>query len=233
MNNNAAASPQRRFGCLQVLGIVLLAVILAVGATVWVVHSYIFPGDFKPVVLSRKEESRLNAKLAMLNQYDTATTAADRQAGRTTPSQAGPAPLQPERYSESGANRDISFTEKELNALLAKNTDLATKLAIDLADDLISAKLLVPVDQDFPVLGGQIIKVRAGLELAFRAGKPVVVLKGISLMGVPIPGAWLGGLKNVDLIQQYSAEPGFWQAFAAGVDELRVEEGRLWLTLKE
>jgi len=35
---------------------------------------------------------------------------------------------------------------------LATNTDLAHKLAIDLSKNLASAKLLVPLDPDMPVL---------------------------------------------------------------------------------
>ena len=101
-------------------------------------------------------------------------------------------------------------------ALPARYTDLARKLAIDLSDDLVSAKLLLPVDEDFPIMGGRILKVRAGAELAYRNGKPVVVLRGVSIMGVPIPNAWLGGLKNVDLVSEFG-DAGFWKAFSDGV----------------
>jgi hypothetical protein len=132
-----------------------------------------------------------------------------------------------------GAAREIALSERELNALLAKNTDLARKLAIDLSGDLVSARLLVPVDPDFPILGGQTLKVRAGVEVAYRTGKPVVILKGVSLMGVPLPNAWIGGLKNIDLVQEFGAEEGFWKSFAAGVDDIHVEEGRLVIKLKE
>ncbi|MFA7593574.1 MAG: hypothetical protein WCY26_07530, partial [Thiohalobacteraceae bacterium] len=61
----------------------------------------------------------------------------------------------------------------------------------------------------------------------------VVVLKGVSLMGVPLPNAWIGGLKNIDLVQEFGAEQGFWKAFADGVEDIRVEDGRLKITLKE
>ena len=71
--------------------------------------------------------------------------------------------LKPEPYSEQGAERSISLTERELNALLAKNTNLARKLAIDMSDDLMSARAIIPVDEDFPVLGGQTIRVNAGV----------------------------------------------------------------------
>jgi hypothetical protein len=141
--------------------------------------------------------------------------------------------LKPERYSEAGAKREVSFNERELNALLAKNTDLARKLAIDLSADLVSAKLLVPMDPDFPVLGGKTLRFNAGLEMAYVNGQPRVVLKGVSVMGVPVPSAWLGGLKNVDLVTEFGASPGFWKSFAEGVEDIRVEDGRIKIKLKE
>jgi hypothetical protein len=96
-----------------------------------------------------------------------------------------------------------------------------------------SAKLLVPVDEDFPFMGGQILKVRAGMELAYRDNRPIVILKGISIMGVPIPNAWLGGMKNIDLVEYYGNESGFWKAFADGVDNIQIEDGNVTLLLKE
>ena len=116
---------------------------------------------------------------------------------------------------------------------MAKNTDLARKLAIDLSDDLVSAKLLVPMDPDFPILGGQILKVRTGVEVAYRDSKPVVVLRGVSIMGVPMPNAWIGGIKNIDLVQEFGNDKGFWKSFADGVEDIRVEDGRIKIKLKE
>ena len=141
--------------------------------------------------------------------------------------------LTPQAYSEVGAKREVSLTERELNSLLAKNTDLARKLAIDLSDNLMSAKLLVPVDQDFPVLGGKTLRVTGGLEVAYENDKPIVVLRGVSIMGVPIPNAWLGGMKNIDLVKEFSTSEGFWKAFADGVEDIHVEDGRLKINLKE
>lgn len=79
---------------------------------------------------------------------------------------------------------------------------MAERFAIDLSDNLASAKLLLPVPPDFPLLGGNTIAINAGLELAYENGHPIVVLQGVSVWGVPIPNAWLGGLKNVDLVQE-------------------------------
>jgi hypothetical protein len=199
-----------------------------------VIRTYIFPAEFRPVELSAKEEQVLNAKLERLDTLQARRTrGATRIARQNAADAANPEFLEPEAYSEAGADRSITLSERELNGLLAKNTDLARKLAIDLSENLLSAKLLVPVDEDFPILGGQILKVRAGLELAYRGNRPIVVLKGVSVMGVPVPNAWLGGMKNIDLVEYYGQETGFWKAFADGVDNIHIEDGNITMVLKE
>jgi hypothetical protein len=204
---------------LQVVGAVLLTMLLTVGFTYWVLTQTLFLKSFTPVELKPTEELALNAKLRVLgvevSEYDVQGN------------------LKPEAYSEVGAKREVSFSERELNAMLAKNTDLAQKMAVDLSDGLVSAKILVPLEEDFPVLGGKTLRIHAGAELAFLNGKPIVKLKGVSVMGVPVPNAWLGNLKNVDLVNEFGADPGFWQSFSEGVEHLYVEEGQMVIKLKE
>ena len=224
-----SANSGARFGWLKLLAIIVVATSVSSLIAVWAVSTYLFPREFKPVTLSAKEEDVLEQKLGRLDSMQRARISARH---RPSPG-ASPPTLKPERYSEEGASREIVLTEKELNALLAKNTDLATRLAIDLSDDLASAKLLVPLDEDFPLFGGKTLKVSAGLELAYVAGKPVVAIAGVSLWGVPIPNAWMGNLKNVDLVEEFGGRGGFWSAFAAGVDEIRIDDGRMLVRLKE
>jgi hypothetical protein len=237
-NDNGAVSKttKKRFGCLQVFGFIVVAVIITAGATVLIFKTYFFPSAFKPVTLNPHEEQVLATKLKKLDTID-ADVKLDKKAGLKRPSIAGrydsTGTLEPEPYSEKNIKREIIFSERELNALLAKNTNLAKKLAIDLSDDLVSAKLLVPVDEDFPILGGKILRVRTGVGFAYAKGKPVVVLKGITIMGVPLPNAWLGGIKNIDLVKEFGADKGFWKTFSEGIEDIRVKEGRLKITLKE
>lgn len=215
------AGPAQRPTWPRTLAVVLISIAATAVVTAWLITTFIFPTAFTPVSLSPREERTLEAKLQRLEPT--------RQHGGQTLRP----PLQPERYSEAGATREVVLTERELNALLAKNTDLATRLAIDLSDNLASAKLLVPLDEDFPVLGGKTVKLTAGLELRYAAGRPVVVLRGVSLWGVPLPNAWLGNLKNVDLVREFGGEQGFWKSFAAGIEDIRVEDGVLRIKLKE
>ncbi|MBX2868927.1 MAG: hypothetical protein KTR18_09640 [Acidiferrobacterales bacterium] len=212
-------------GCLFIGLIVLGTIAISVGLTIWIMTQYIFPKQFEPVELSGKEQQKLEQKLKAFEGLES-TQSLSNQSGTS-------GELQPEKYSEVGADRRIELTERELNGMLAKNTDLAQRLAIDLSDSLASGKLLVPLDPDFPIMGGKTLKLSAGMELAFRHDKPIVVLKGVSVMGVPIPNAWLGNLKNVDLVREFGGSEGFWKSFSDGVENIEVTEGKLVIQLKE
>ncbi len=237
-NDNSVASniTGKRFGCLQVFGLMVVVIIITAGITTLIFKTYLFPSEFKPVTLNPHEEQVLTTKLEKLD-FIGADVDLYRKDILKKPSKADRfdsiATLEPEPYSEKNIKREIMFTERELNALLAKNTDLARKLAIDLSDDLVSAKLLVPVDEDFPVLGGKVLRVRTGMVFTYDKGKPVVILKGITIMGVPIPNAWLGGIKNIDLVKEFGTEKGFWKTFSDGVEDIKINEGHLKITLKE
>ena len=216
----------------QIFLIILITVAITAALSFWVIRTYIFPSEFRPVELSAKEEQVLDEKLERLDQLQVRHTRGYAKAQKDAAAAAGER-LEPEAYSEAGADRSITLSERELNSLVASNTDLAKRLAIDLSEGLLSAKLLINVDEDFPILAGQTIKVRTGVEMAYRDGRPIVILKGVSVMGVPIPNAWLGGMKNIDLIEQYGANQGFWKAFADGVDNIEVGDGSIRLQLKE
>jgi hypothetical protein len=208
--------------------LIIVTVVVTSIITVWLTMMYLFPKEFRPVNLSEREQNVLEEKISRLD-----TTGDYTSVSRYNSKRKPEKPLKPEKYSEKGADREIRFTEREINGLLANNTNLATRLVIDLSDDLASAKLLIPMDPDFPILGGKTLKVTAGLELKYAHGKPVIALKGVSLMGVPIPNAWLGGLKNVDLVKEFGEEDGFWKSFSEGIEYIRVKDGHITIKLRE
>ena len=204
---------------LKVMSITVLVTLIciAIGAFVWV--NYLFPTAFKAVSLSTSEAQVLDRKLHVVNLSELSVNASNTA-------------LKPEPYSESDQARRVVFSEREVNALLAHNTEFADKLAIDFSQDLASATWLLPLDPEFPVLGGKTLKLTAGLELAFKAERPVVKLRGISLWGVPLPNAWVGYKKNIDLVNEFGAQGGFWNAFADGIEELVVEDEQIVIQLK-
>lgn len=219
----------------KIVLIVVAITMLTSLLTVWLATAYLFPREFKPVKLNDHEAQVLNAKLALL---EPGTGSTERAPGKqlnesnSVRSKRRASPT-PERYNEADASRLIRLSERELNALLARNTNLAHKLAIDLSEDLASAKLLIHLNPDLPFLGGKTLRVTAGLELRYENRNPVVMLKGVSIWRIPMPNAWLGGIKNVDLVKQFGTKKGFWHAFAAGVENIRVEEGSLSIQLRE
>jgi hypothetical protein len=233
VTNIEARKKTAGFRGIHVLWIVLGTIILTAAVTYWAVRTYIYAKDFEPVVLNQTEQQQLDGKLVALGYQPEATAAvAQKQAADASELDAS-GRLKLQKYSEKGGKRDLSFSEKELNALLASNTDMAKKLAIDLSRDLVSVRLLVPVDRDFPLLGGKTLRLSTGVEMSYKNGRPRVVLKGVTIMGVPIPNAWIGGLKNIDLITEFGDEQGFWKSFADGVEDIHVEDGQLKVKLKE
>jgi hypothetical protein len=238
LNNNQMIEQKegkKGFSGLQVLGIVSVVMVVTVVATLLAARAYLFPKPFAPVVLTQVEQQQLESKLDRLDTTSSSPHISQTKVEKIEPESdyTSDGNLRPHAYTEDGASREVSFTEREVNAMIATNTDLADKLSIDLADNLVSARMLVPLDQDFPMLGGKVIRLKAGVELAYKDGRPVVKLRGISLMGVPLPNAWLGGMKNIDLVNEFSADEGVWKAFSDGVESISIAEGRIQVQLKE
>ncbi len=124
-----------RLGLLQVLGIVALVVVITALFTArWVKH-YLYASKFTPTVLTVKEQKVLDSKLAKLE-----STANKAPVVLKKKRQNKGVPLEPEAYSEEGAKREISLTEKELNGLIANNPEVAQRVAIDLSENMISVK---------------------------------------------------------------------------------------------
>ncbi|MGB6410671.1 MAG: hypothetical protein WBF16_05680 [Candidatus Deferrimicrobiaceae bacterium] len=204
------------------VGFVILCVAFLLCA-VWIKRN-VYASKFTPVSLSQQEEEVLDSKLALLRDNDPVPAEKIPLPGK---------PLTPEAYTEEGAKREIQFTERELNALIANSPDTAEKVAVDLSDDLISVKLVLPVDEEVPVLGGKTLKIHMGLTVSYEESDPIIALKGVSLGGIPLPNAWLGDLKNVNLLEQFGTDDGFWKIFSAGVRTIRIRQGHLLIRLKE
>lgn len=217
-----------RIGWLQILKITAVVFIVTVLLTAWWIKHNIYASQFIPTELSPKEQRVLDAKLARLDESANIERLIPRKSD-----EAARAALEPEPYSEEGAKREISLTEKELNALIANNPEVARRVAIDLSSNLASIKLVVPIEEEIPVLGGKTLRLSLGIVLGYADERPIVALKGVSLGGIPLPNAWLGNLKHKNLVDEFSAEGGFWQLFAAGVQDIQVKEGHIQIQLKE
>ena len=205
-----------------------LAVLTTALVTAWWVNEYLYAATFEPTQLTKNEQQTLSDKLAYLGQVDGSASSSSKDERPSSQDS-----LDPEPYSEHGASRDIQLTEREVNSLIANDQEVARHVAIDLAENLVSVKLVVPVDEEMPIVGGKTLKLNFGVELSYADGKPVVAMQGISLGGVPLPSAWWGDIKHLNLVEEFGGSGGFWDQFAKGVKDLSIQDGRLKITLKE
>lgn len=214
----------------RILGIIALFFIVVITVSVWWIKHNLYANPFNPTKLNEREQQVLNTKLERLEQ---SFQKQGKFSGTRTDEEMTKERLEPEDYTEDPARREIRISQKELNALIAKDEKAARQIAINLSDDMISLKLIIPVDKGFPFLGGKTLRLSCGVTLRHEAGKPVVALRGVSIGGIPIPNAWLGNLKNVDLVHEFNGQHGFWDALSKGVEDIKVSNGSLSIKLRE
>lgn len=219
---------QHSSGCLRLIKIssVIILVIIII-AVIWVKYN-IYASTYTPVELSTQEQKVLDDKLALLQE----SAEIDTRSKAAAPYNSSGA-LLPEKYSEEGAPREVSLTEKEMNALIANTPETAQRVAIDLSENLVSIKLVVPMDEEIIFLGGKTLRLNIGIKLGYDNSGPVVAVKGISLGGIPLPNAWLGYIKGKNLVEEFGTEGGFWQLFAEGIKDIKVKEGHILVRLNK
>jgi hypothetical protein len=184
-------------------GLVILAILLLAAGGLWWWHNR----PIRPVVLTPEEKQVVERKIEAIEQPD------------------APKPEDPKYVKGS---KEIILTERELNGLLNQNTDLGSSLKFELATNAIHARLETNLDKDLPLLGGKRLKVRSRFIVGDAAGQPVFTLDDVTVWGISLPNDWLGGLKGQDLLG--NALGG---GRISGVEEFRVETGRLIIRLAE
>tara|TARA_R110001583_G_C5603223_1_gene404671 strand:+ start:28 stop:750 length:723 start_codon:yes stop_codon:yes gene_type:complete len=220
---------------IKLLLIILVTMLVTIGLTFFIIRTYIFPSPLTPVTLNAQEEQKLDQKLTQLGWQVEPSRQVSQSPNSRESSNRGHnnAELTPQAYREFDADRQVTFSEKEVNSMIGRNPDFAQRVAIDFSDNLASATLLISIPKDFPLMAGEILRVNTGLDIHLDTnGRPVVALVGVSLMGVPIPNAWLGNMKNVNLVSEFG-DRGFWNTFADGVDNIQIRDGELSIKLRK
>lgn len=200
-NPTEAAVPARKGkpSCL-LIAVVLLVVLVASAAGAY----FWYNRPINPVELSSEETQELEQKIGRID---------------ATP---GEPQYQP-------GSKEIVFTERELNGLLAENTDLGDKLKFTLGTDEVHARLVTDLDEDLPGIGGKKLKAKARFLVRTTEGKPSLVLDDLTVWGASLPNDWLGGMKGKDLLSEIFGS----QVGLGGIEELRIERGQLVIKLAE
>lgn len=208
------------------LPVILTLVIVFLLAAVFWVKQNLYAKPFDPTVLTPAEKQILDNKLAKIKKP------VQNQNGGAEKIVYTVKRLDPKPYTEADSKREITITEKELNSLITDPV-LAKRVAVDLSDDLLSVNMIVPLNEEFPMLGGKRLKFSFGTTLAYRDNSLIVAMRGVSLGGVPLPAAWWGDIKNRNLVTYFDGSNGFWQKLSAGVSDIKIIESQMFIKLKE
>lgn len=215
--------PKRRpwllYVCGSLLGLLVL-VCATVAITVWYIQRPI-----KPVVLSAAEKAAVDKKLEHLGGTPgDGPRAPIPDGGRNLP--------EPDRLYVPGS-KVLRLTERELNGLLNANTDLGKTVRLEFGQDAINAYVTAPIPQDVPVVGGKMFRARGRFRLSLTNGAaPYAILEDVTVFGVSLPKAWLGGLKGENLLAKAVGERNG-APMLRGVKSLRVEPGALVLEVAD
>ena len=201
----------------------VLVIVASVVITVWWIQRPI-----KPVVLSAQEKAAVEEKLQHIGGGKAPATTPNRPAKADAPSAtAGTDTNQGQDRPYVPGSKVLKLTEREINGLLNANTDLGKSVRLEFATDAINAYVAVPIPQDFPIGGGKMFRARGRFRVSLgNDATPYAILEDVTVFGLSLPKAWLGGVKGENLIGQAMGERNGKPVFQ-GIKRLRVEPG-LW-----
>lgn len=128
-------------------------------------------------------------------------------------------------------SKEIILTERELNGLLNENTTLGKSVSFELATNAVHARVETDLDPDLPVVGGKRFKARARFFVSEVPGEASLILDDVTVWGVSLPNDWLAGMKGRNLLGEILG--GGKNGRIAGVEELKIEPGKLIIRLAE
>lgn len=209
----------------KTIALVVLSVVLLIGGVSAGWYWYYFHGSaFSPVMLSHQEQQVIDGKLELAG-GDAIFNASDVLEPNDKPI-----------VLRKNDPRTIIFTEREINAVLHHNTDLADKLYIDLKNDAIVARVVYPVQEDVAVVGGKTMRANITMQVFLDENRQLQIALGdVTVSGIPLPNAWLFDAKGKNLIDLDSGPDGtgILQRIADGIADFKVEKGQIRIRLNE
>ena len=221
-------APKRRryllFGCGGLLALFVI-IIATIFITLWWLQRPI-----KPVVLTQPEKVVVEEKLQHLDRpLPVAEARTEIKPELKVPEPKG----EPDRVYTPGS-KTLKLTERELNGLLNENTDLGNTVRIELGRDAINAYIVTPIPEDVPIMGGKMFRARGRFRISISENsEPYAVLEDVTVFGLSLPKAWLGGIKGENLLKDAMGERKDGQPVLRGVKSLRVEPGAIVLEVED
>jgi len=212
------------------------------------VYRYYFHAHINPTELSTKEKTVLNDKLARIEAAN--ETAANQELASRLP--ADPVemnqvkllpPVDQEALQrqqdeflrqQEMERRTLSLTARELNGMLNYNTDLGKNLQINFKHGYMDIQCVIPVDSDVAVIGGKTLRGSVDVKIDKTPdGRLALIVRDVTVCGVPLPNAWLGDIKNKNLLEEFASDNEILQAFANGIEDIAFVDGSMRVRLAQ
>jgi len=217
------------YGCGTLIAL-LLAIVATVLITLWWIQRPI-----KPVVLSAQEKTAVEEKLQHIGGGNVPAPSPNFRAkgGTPPPMTVATDANQGQGQPYTPGSKVFKLTEREINGLLNDNTDLGKSVRLEFACDAINAYVAVPIPKDFPIGGGKMFRARGRFRVSLgNDATPYAILDDVTVFGLSLPKAWLGGLKGENLIGEAVGERNG-KPVLRGIKSLRVEPGALVLEVED
>jgi hypothetical protein len=209
----------------------MLAVLLVIVATVFITIWWI-QRPIKPVVLSAQERAVVEEKLQHVGGGKARSVDGETKVAPPV-APAGSELSQGQDRPYAPGSKVLKITEREINGLLNANTDLGNSVRLEFATDAVNAYVVVPIPKDVPMVGGKMFRARGRFDLSLgNGGTPYAILEDVTVFGLSLPKAWLGGIKGQNLIGQAVGNRGG-SPVLKGIKSLRVEPGALVLEVED
>ena len=183
----------------------------------------------RPVVLSAQEKATVEEKIKELEVRSVPLVPAEAPARPAASISPVKPPASGDRPYVPGS-KTLLLIEREINGLLNMNTDLGDKVRIEFGRDAVNAYLAIPIPEDFPIGAGTTFRMKGRFRVSIGGGgKPFAVLEDVTVFGLSLPKAWLGGIKGENLLGDALGGG----AGVGGIKSLKVEPGALVLEVED
>jgi len=196
---------------LLITGCVLLGVsgLSAGSAALWYHHNF-NASSFRPVMLTAAEQEAMDDKVLT---------------------------IEGQKKAAYDASKTIVLNEREINGYL-ESQGLGETVKVNINNGRVAATILAPVDPDVPLLGGNTVR----LKVAFNSQigpdhKLALSLADVSVGGISLPNAWLGGMKSLNLLSDSRGDGrmsnDFLDGMVAGIKDFQMKDGEIKVVLND
>ena len=219
-----------KIGCLGVIAL-LLVIGISIGVTYWLVTR---KERFEPVVLTPSEQQVFDQKLSAL---DLVSEGAEGRVAIPPLEDAPVVDAEPAavKLEDVIDDRTLILTQRELNSWLHAESERGDEFKVLLVRDGIEVRMSVQMEEDAIIMKGKNIRGKIRMHIAMEGDDFVVQVKKVTVGGIALPKAWLEGLgvsEGTNLIGEFYS-PEFAEKFSEGIEEFRIEDGKMILRLAE